>query len=228
MSKIYLVAGHGGSDPGACNGSRKEANDVLKLTLAVGKKLQELGYEIKYNRTKDVDTDYYGYINEANRFNAAIVFSFHRNSFGSSDAKGYETCIYSNDGVQKKVADYLNREMSKLGFTNRGSKIRPDLAILNATTMPAVLGEFGFISNPTDNKLFDANFDKIVLICVNSILTGLGKATIAEEAPKQQQAQTTGTIYRVQVGAFKELKNAEAMLKDLQNKGFKEAFIKKD
>ena len=36
--KIYIDAGHGGVQPGACNGKRKESDDVLRLAL----KVQEL------------------------------------------------------------------------------------------------------------------------------------------------------------------------------------------
>ena len=36
MAKIYLVAGHGGSDAGACDYGRKEKDDTLDLTLDVG------------------------------------------------------------------------------------------------------------------------------------------------------------------------------------------------
>ena len=37
--KVFLDPGHGGKDPGACNGKRTEASDVLKLGLAIKKKL---------------------------------------------------------------------------------------------------------------------------------------------------------------------------------------------
>ena len=90
MAKIYLVAGHGGSDPGACAHGRKEKDDVLRLTLDVGAALKKLGHLIRYNRTTDVDTDYYGYINDCNNFGADICLSIHRNSFNGS-ASGYES-----------------------------------------------------------------------------------------------------------------------------------------
>ena len=41
--KIVLDAGHGGEDPGAIYKDRKEKDDNLKLTLAVGKILEENG-----------------------------------------------------------------------------------------------------------------------------------------------------------------------------------------
>lgn len=49
---------------------------------------------------------------------------------------------------------------------------------------------------------------------------------IAAEVNKQLQPKEEETIYRVQVGAFRVKANAENLLKELQSKGYKDAFIK--
>ena len=41
MSLIVLDAGHGGANPGATYNGRKESEDALALTLAVGSILEE-------------------------------------------------------------------------------------------------------------------------------------------------------------------------------------------
>ena len=46
--KIVLDAGHGGTDPGAIYKERKEKNDNLELTLAVGKILEDNGIDVVY------------------------------------------------------------------------------------------------------------------------------------------------------------------------------------
>lgn len=193
MAKIYLVAGHGGSDPGACGHGRQEKHDTLSMTLDVGKVLSKLGHTIKYNRTTDIDVDYYGYINSCNAFGADICVSIHRNSF-NGQAYGYETCVYSNDGISKTLADSLNSGMSKLGFYNRGTKVRPDLAILNSTNMPAVLLEVGFIDNINDNQIYTSQYNNIIQCIVNSILKALGLSSVevkpsALSTPSQKPVQ---------------------------------------
>ena len=45
--KIVLDAGHGGEDPGAVYKDRKEKDDNLKLTLAVGKILEKRKLQMK-------------------------------------------------------------------------------------------------------------------------------------------------------------------------------------
>ena len=51
------------------------------------------------------------------------------------------------------------------------------------------------------------------------------KSSSSTEAPKKERASSSDTIYRVQVGAFKDKKNAEALVKTLKGKGF-DAIIK--
>ena len=50
---IVLDAGHGGYDNGASYNGRKEKDDVLRATLAVGQQLEEAGYNVLYTRTTD-------------------------------------------------------------------------------------------------------------------------------------------------------------------------------
>lgn len=175
MSKIYLVAGHGGSDPGACGYGRREKDDTLRMTLDVGAALTKLGHTVRYNRTNDVDTDMYGYIRDCNAFGTDICVSIHRNSF-NGNATGYETCIYANTGKTKILADALNAGMAGLGFNNRGSKIRPDLAVLNSTSMDAALLEVGFIDTKTDNDIFVNRYNDIIKVITESILKALGQS----------------------------------------------------
>ncbi len=53
MSLIVLDAGHGGANPGATYNGRKESEDALALTLAVGSVLEENGW-MYYTRTTDI------------------------------------------------------------------------------------------------------------------------------------------------------------------------------
>ena len=51
---IMLDAGHGGRDPGAVYNGRREKDDTLSLTLAIGELLQEHGIDVLYTRTTDI------------------------------------------------------------------------------------------------------------------------------------------------------------------------------
>ncbi len=54
MAKVILDAGHGGAEPGAIYGDRREKDDNLRLALAVGDILEDNGVEVAYTRTEDV------------------------------------------------------------------------------------------------------------------------------------------------------------------------------
>ena len=76
--KIVLDAGHGGEDPGAVYKERKEKDDNLKLTLAVGKILEENGVDVVYTRTTDIYQTPFEKAKAANEAGADFFISFHR------------------------------------------------------------------------------------------------------------------------------------------------------
>ena len=80
--KIVLDAGHGGTDPGAIYKERKEKDDNLALTLAVGKILEDNGVDVVYTRTEDIYQTPFEKARIANQSGADYFISFHRNSSG--------------------------------------------------------------------------------------------------------------------------------------------------
>ena len=76
--KIVLDAGHGGEDPGAVYKDRKEKDDNLKLTLAVGKILEENGVDVVYTRTTDIYQTPFEKAKAANEAGADFFISFHQ------------------------------------------------------------------------------------------------------------------------------------------------------
>ena len=153
--RIFLDAGHGGKDSGATNGSRHEADDVLKVVKKVGKKLEEKysNVIVGYSRTSDIYESPSKKASDGNAFNADYFFSFHRNS--TPGAKGWETEYKSHSSVKDGIMNDLKKEMKKIGFIIRDDKQRDNLAVLNQTKAPALLFEIGFIDSSTDNKIFD-------------------------------------------------------------------------
>ena len=54
MAGVILDAGHGGYDNGAQFNGRREKDDTLRLTLAVGQALRDRGVPVQYTRQTDV------------------------------------------------------------------------------------------------------------------------------------------------------------------------------
>lgn len=162
MATIVIDAGHGGFDNGARYQGRREKDDNLRLALAVGNILEQQGYDVIYTRTTDVYQSPYEKAQIANEAGADYFISFHRNS-GENDNtySGVQTLIYGGDEQARRLAEYINQELEKTGFTNLGIEERTGLVVLRRTEMPAVLIETGFINNDNDNEIFDNNFEEI-------------------------------------------------------------------
>ena len=137
-----LDAGHGGSDPGAVYKGRQEKDDTLKLTLAVGKILEDNGIDVVYTRTEDIYQTPFEKASLANEAGADYFISFHRNSSPEDNQyQGVEVLLYDKKGVKYDMAENILGALGELGFREIGVKERPGLVVLRRTNMPALLVE---------------------------------------------------------------------------------------
>ena len=174
MPLIVLDAGHGGANPGAVYQDRQEKDDVLALTLAVGRILENRGVDVYYTRTSDVYESPTQKALEGNQTGADYFVSIHRNSSPyPNQYSGIESLVYNRYGAAARMADNINQQLEAVGFLNQGVNQRQDLVVLNRTQMPAVLVEVGFINTDVDNQLFDQRFDDIAQAIADGILITL-------------------------------------------------------
>lgn len=158
---IMIDAGHGGWDNGAQFMGRLEKDDNLALALAVGSILMEYGFDVRYTRTEDYYETPYQKAMDGNRAGADIFLSIHRNSSPiPNQYNGVESLVYSNQGLPALLARNINAQLERIGYRNIGISERPNLVVLNSTSMPAVLVEAGFINSDRDNELFDSFFNE--------------------------------------------------------------------
>ena len=190
---IMLDAGHGGRDPGAVYQGRKEKEDTLRLTMAVGEILQNNGIDVEYTRTTDIYESPLQKAQEANAAGVDFFISIHRNSFPTDNVvSGVESLVYNLSGIKYEMAKNINAQLETIGFVNLGVKARPNLIVLRRTKMPAVLVEVGFVNSDVDNALFDGHFYDIAQAIAEGILD-----TLEVEMP------SVGNRYKVQTGAFR-------------------------
>lgn len=190
---IMLDAGHGGRDPGAVYEGRREKEDTLRLTMAVGEILQNNGIDVEYTRTTDIYESPLQKAQEANAAGVDFFISIHRNSFPTDNVvSGVESLVYNLSGIKYEMAKNINAQLETIGFVNLGVKARPNLIVLRRTKMPAVLVEVGFMNSDVDNALFDSHFYDIAQAIAEGILD-----TLEVELP------SVGNRYKVQTGAFR-------------------------
>lgn len=171
MALVVLDAGHGGANPGAMYGDRKESEDALNLVLAIGPILEASGIDVYYTRTTDIFETPYQKAQEANETGADYFVSIHRNSSPyPNQYSGIESLVYNRYSQAGVLAFNINEQLEQVGFINLGVNERPNLIVLNSTRMPAVLVEVGFINTDADNYLFDTRFDEIAQAIADGII----------------------------------------------------------
>lgn len=152
--RIFLDAGHGGSDPGAVGpGGTYEKQITLAVTLRLRELLEQAGAEVIMARTDDRFVDLRPRAQAANGAQAEIFISIHANSALSSTAAGTETYYWTNHPRSLQLARAVHSQLVRaLGLPDRQVR-QNDYVILREAQMPAVLVELAFLSNPAEERL---------------------------------------------------------------------------
>ena len=151
---ILVDAGHGGRDPGAIGNGIQEKDVVLDISISLGKALQNMGYTVYYTRTSDVEIDLEPRVALAERVNADVFVSIHANSLASrnNSVNGVETFFARGSTIGRTLASYVQSQIiSATGATDRSAKAA-GFYVIARTSMPAILVETGFVTNPTEAR----------------------------------------------------------------------------
>ena len=146
---VVIDAGHGGHDRGGIPGQRVAEKD---MTLDVAQRLSNVlsasGYRVVMTRSTDVFVPLGGRVAIANSYRNAVFVCIHFNATGRSGASGIETYFYSRDSLP--LASAIHHYVTGgAPSANRGVR-RRGYYVLRKTSIPAVLVECGFLTNPTE------------------------------------------------------------------------------
>jgi len=195
---IVIDPGHNfGGDDGAYatnNGitySERELN--MQVAVKLKAKLEAQGYKVIMTRnssdreTADVTESLTKRVNIANNAGADLFVSLHHNS-ATAAASGVEVYYSSKSQDENFGGAYSNSKLSasmnlatsisesitsSTGAINRGAK-DGNLFVCRNTTMPSVLIELGFISNPDEAlKCADSSYQDLA---VNAVVNAIGEA----------------------------------------------------
>lgn len=208
--KVFLSAGHGGSDPGATAFGMKEKDINLVTMLACNEVLVRYGIKTILSRTKDENDSVQEEVKEANASGCDLAVSFHVNAAGGDGFEGFYWDDAKDEG--KKIVLLAEKHVKQLGQNSRGAKRGNHLYFIKNTKMLAVLFESFFIDNDKDNDIGDTVEEQ------KAFGVAYAKAILEYFGIAYQEPSTK--IYRVQVGAFKERANAEGMQKRLIANGY--------
>lgn len=118
--------------------------------------MRSLGHTV-YDLTIDKSTSYlFEVVNKANKYNVDYAITHHLNHFSNEEANGVEVLIYDlKDKKTYEVAERICKEISKLGFKNRGVKENKALYWLRKNNNKAMIIEYLFCSNKKDCSLYN-------------------------------------------------------------------------
>ncbi len=156
-TKIFIDAGHGGTNPGAVGNDVIEANVNLSVARQLAADLRSMGYEVMEYRTSNdenvispVASDLLKRAAMANQWGANYFISIHTNSSVNPAASGFETYVYRLGSPAAQLAESIQKSVvSIMGVKDNGIR-QANFSVLRNTDMPAVLVELGYLSNPTE------------------------------------------------------------------------------
>lgn len=156
-------------------------------------------------------------IRESNDWGADLHIPIHTNAYNGTTG-GTIVFVYNKSSYIMKLAEpiYEYVQSVAIGDTDYGIRTYPELAEINATTAVAVYIEVDF----HDNKEIAKWLIEHPQLIGEAIAMGVCKGYDVEYVP-----EASHTLYRVQVGAFTDKKNANNLLAQLKKQGYTDAFI---
>lgn len=166
--KIFIDQGHNPRNPNA--GAEGNGLYEQNITYAVGVALadilrQDPRFDVLLSR--NTPSEVLGTSNAqslairteaANNYGADAFISIHVNASEITSATGNEAYVFSRSSPAFTLAEDISISLSEAtGYPNRGVFVRPSLYVLRNTSMPAVLVELGFITNPGEAELMNEN-----------------------------------------------------------------------
>ncbi len=164
---IVVDAGHGGIDPGKIGINKALEKDInLAIALKLARNLRENGINVVMTRTDDnglyKETDSNKkVVDMKNRLaiieeaKPALAVSIHQNSYPDSSVSGVQVFYYKDSVKSKDAAEILQTQLIKTlkPKKERVAKDNSSYYLLKKTSVPIVIVECAFMSNPTEAQL---------------------------------------------------------------------------
>jgi len=226
--KICIDNGHGYNTPGKRTPVMPDGRVIREWEFnhPTAKKLEEVlnrcGFSVVMVSDTEEDTPLETRVERANKERADAFISIHYNALKGiwGEHGGIETYYYKTSAKGKRLAELVQKELIReTGRRDRGIK-EGDFYVLRATVMPAILCECGFMDNLEEaNLMLNESYQW-------KIAEAIGKGVCNYFGAEYISRQDVGKniLYKVQIGAFKDRKNAEELAQRAKQAGF-DAYI---
>jgi N-acetylmuramoyl-L-alanine amidase len=215
VKKIYINPGHSDKDPGAVGYETERKLNVNVTEHMIEYLLANYECEVRSNPgTMDSLAEICA---DANSWGANLFVSNH---FNAGKGDGYEALVYSQKNVE--MGKIFAKHVVAIGQNLRlygaapGVKIRPDLAVLKNTNMPAVLNEGAFVDNLKDIQDWndDAELKALGIAYAKAAAEFLELPKKPVQKPKKYYVRCT-----MNVGPFAKKETANSLVIALKSAG---------
>lgn len=176
---VTVHAGHNPAGKIACGASDwiDESTEARIITKKLIKQLNKKGIEA-YDCTVNNGTSQSDVLKKicanCNSKERDIDISIHFNAFTHQEVdgktKGTEVWVKGANGVRGNIAKRICKQISKIGFKNRGVKQSDSLYFLNHTNRPALLVEVCFVTDEDDAMLYKKHRKDIAKAITKAII----------------------------------------------------------
>lgn len=181
---IYIDPGHGGVDPGTIYKDIYEKDINLSICLKLQQLLEQEGAIVYLTRYSDYDlsninsyqrkkSDLNNRAKIINGSGADMYISIHLNSINSSTWSGAQVFYDDINKNNKELANIMKQQFEKDLNSNREIKEISTMLMNRKITVPGILIEAGFLSNPNDRYLLQQSDYQLKI--AQSITSGIKK-----------------------------------------------------
>lgn len=220
IPRVYIDPGHSSVDPGAV-GYEVERDLNEKVSRYQNEHLLA-NYICETKVDPITNNSLQAVANAANAWGADLLVSNH---FNSGRGDGWEGLVHN----EKRVAmgKIFEKHVKAAGQNSRGVKLRPGLAVLRLSNMPAILNEGAFVDNKKD--IADWNEEHELKKLGIAYAEATAEYLKLEKTPVPVPEETVPDeeyLYRVQVGAYRSAEGAANMRDKLKAAGFPGIIVK--
>lgn len=203
-------------------GNTNEQEQCRKIGAALEKELDRCGFVSHVG----LDGSMYTRTSDSNNLKVDLHLPIHTNACDGKVA-GLRIFVYQKGGEAEKIAKAIMATLAPITpGSSDGISEYPGLYEVKNTNAICVYLEVGFHDNKEEAQWIIDHTQDIAVAIAKGLCNHYGVEYVAEakEETKEETKEEGETIYRVQLGAFRNRNNAEALMAELKEKGY-EAFI---
>lgn len=226
---LIIDPGHGGKDPGAVAGDRKEKDIALKISLYQYRRAAELG--LKAGLTRFADT-YLGLNDRAQlveKSGARVCISNHVNAGGGNGAEVFHSVTH-----KPTFALYVIEALENAGSGRHGTGYKIKLSLKHpgkdfyrmhyTGKTETIIVEYGFIDNKTNLEALEKNLEAYAEAALFGVCRYLGKPyTLPKKEAKKMDEGLKNELIRSFGVALQRIAGEDAI--DLQMKHIEKLFV---